>query len=185
MANQYITRHQGEIDKAIEYFKEDVAVLSTGRANPALVEKVQVESYGVKTPLRQLASISVPEPKQLRIEPWDKNLLKEIEKAVNESNLGFQAVVDGDIVRITLPQMTEENRKDLIKILKDKLEHAKVSIRSIREKTKEAIVAAEKNKELTEDDKFDFLKELDKEVETWNKRIDDIGEAKEKEILTV
>ncbi|PIR93641.1 ribosome recycling factor [Candidatus Falkowbacteria bacterium CG10_big_fil_rev_8_21_14_0_10_39_11] len=185
MANKYIAQHQADVDKSIEHFKEDAASLRTGRANPALVENIQVESYGTMTPLKQVSSISVPESRVLVIEPWDKSILKAIEKAIGNANLGFQGVVDGTIVRITLPQMTEDNRTDLVKILKDKLEAAKVSVRSIREKIKEEIVKAEKNKELTEDDKFDFLKELDREIEVWNKKLDDFGDAKEKEIMTV
>jgi len=183
--NAFITKHQGEIDKSFDHFKSELSSLHTGRANPALVEDLQVESYGTMTPLKQISSISVPEPRVIRIEPWDKGILKEIEKAISNANMGFQGVVDGTIVRITLPQMTEENRLNLVKILKDKFETARVSVRSIRETIREEIVNAEKAKELTEDDKFDFLKQLDAEIEKWNKQLTEMVDKKEKEITTI
>lgn len=185
MANQFIKNHEAEVEEAFEHFKKEMSALRTGRANPALVENLLVESYGAKTPLLQLASISVPEPRTISIDPWDKNLLKDIEKAINISDTGLKAVVDGKIIRINLPQMTQEDREKLVKVLKEKLEHAKVSVRSIREKIKEEIVEAEKKKELTEDDKFDFLKQLDDEIEEWNKKLNEMAQNKEKEIMTV
>lgn len=185
MSNNYIKTHQPEVDKTIEHFKTEIASLRTGRANPALVENIFVEAYGVKTPLIQLASISVPEARTINIEPWDKNLVKDVEKGINVANLGFQAVVDGNLIRITMPQMTQEDREKLVKILKEKHEATKISIRNIREKIKEEIVAAEKNKDLTEDDRYNFVEELDKEIENWNKKLNEIAENKEAEIMKI
>ncbi|OGF31231.1 ribosome recycling factor [Candidatus Falkowbacteria bacterium RIFOXYD2_FULL_35_9] len=183
--NQYLKNIQPEVDKTIEHFKQELSSIRTGRANPTMIERVNVIAYGTPTPLMQLASIAVPEARSMRVEPWDKSLTKEIEKALVSADLGVSVSIDGSVVRVTMPLMTEENRRDLIKILKEKLEHTRISIRSIREKTKEDIVSAEKNKQITEDDKFDFQKELDKEVENWNKKLNDMAEAKEKEVMTV
>lgn len=185
MSNDYIQKHQTEIEKAIDHFQTELASLKTGRANPSLVENIFVESYGTKTPLIQLASISVPEARTINVEPWDKNLLKDIEKAINSVQLGLNAVIDGNIIRINIPQMTEEDRLKLVKILKEKLEHAKVSLRSIREKIKEEIVEAQKNNQLTEDDKYQFIKDLDEAIEEWNKKLIEVAEKKEKDIVTV
>lgn len=183
--NDYIKRHLDDVNKATEHFRLEIGGLRTGRANPALVEGIQVEVYGARTPLIQVASITVPEARVIRIEPWDKSIIKDVEKGINEANLGIQAVVDGNIVRITIPQMTEENRRDLVKILKEKLETAKVTMRSIREDIREEIITAEKNKSLTEDDKFSYLKQLDEEIDKWNKKLIELAEAKEKEIMTI
>ncbi len=183
--NSYIVKHQESVTKAIEHFKDECNGLRTGRANPNMVEKILVESYGSKMPLNQLASISIPEPRVIRIEPWDKSITKAIEIAINESDMGVKASVDGNVVRINIPMMTEENRQDLVKLLRERLEESKIALRSIRENIREEIISAEKNKELTEDDKFDYLKELDKEIEGWNKTVQDIAEAKDKEIMTV
>jgi ribosome recycling factor len=185
MANQYIKNHQEEVDKAIEHLKSEIAGLRTGRANPAMVENLHVEVYGAKTPLIQVASISVPEARVLKIEPWDKSLVKDIEKAINTADIGIQATVDGTTIRIIIPQMTEENRKDLVKLLKERHERARISVRSIRDKVKEEILAAEKANELTEDDRYQYLEELDKQVTEWNKSIDALVDAKENEIMTV
>jgi ribosome recycling factor len=185
MANQFITKHVEEVNKTIEHYKDDIATLRTGRANPGLVEMIHVDAYGSKMPIMQLASVSIPEPRIIRIEPWDKTLLKAVEKAITDANLGVSASVDGNIVRVTIPMMTEENRLELVKLLKGKTEDAKVALRSIREKIRESIMNAEKNNEITEDDKFDFLKELDKEIEAWNNKVAEFFAVKEKEILTV
>ena len=185
MSNHFIQEKLEEFDKVVEFFKRDIAGLRTGRATPGLVENISVEAYGSRMPIVQLASITVPEPRVIRIEPWDQTLVQAIEKGIREANLGFSGSVDGNIVRISLPQLTEENRRDLGKLLKERLEQAKVSLRNIREGIRDDIQTAEKNKEITEDDRFDFLKELDTETENWSKKIMEIAEAKEKEIMTI
>ena len=185
MANQFIQKHQADVDSAIEHFKTDISSLRTGRANPGIMQNVQVDCYGVKTPLMQLASITTPEPRQIKIEPWDKNLLKSIEKGISEANLGLQAIVESNFLRITVPMMTEEDRLKLVKILNEKLEAAKISMRSIREKVKDTILTAEKNKEIAEDARYQFVEELDKEIGNWNKQLIEIAQKKEKEIMTV
>lgn len=185
MANQFIQKKQADVEAAIEHFKSELSSLRTGRANPSLVQNILIDCYGVKTPLLQLASITTPEARQIKIEPWDKNLLKSIEKGISEANLGLQAVIEGNFLRITIPMMTEEDRLKLVKILNEKLEAAKISMRSIREKIKESILIAEKNKEITEDERYDFVEELDKAIGEWNKKLIEIAQAKEKEIMTI
>ncbi len=185
MANEFIQKHEADFVGAIEHYKKELAGLRAGRANAAMVENLMADSYGVKTPLKQLGSIGVPEPRCLTIEPWDKSLLKEIEKAITYANLGLSVKVEATLVRVTVPQMTEENRKDLIKIMNEKLETAKVAVRGIREKVKEEIMTGLKNSDITEDDRYQYAEELDKKVAELNKELQTITEAKEKEIMTV
>jgi len=185
MANEFIQKYAGDFSGAVEHYKKELAGLRAGRANPAMVENLMADAYGVKTPLKQLGSIGVPEPRCLTIEPWDKSLLKEIEKAITYANLGLSVRVEAALVRVTVPQMTEENRKDLVKIMSEKLEAAKVAVRGIREKVKEEILEAQKNGDITEDDRYQFADELDKKVAELNKELQAITEVKEKEIMTV
>ena len=183
--NSYIANREGDFTKAIEHFKQELMSIRAGRANPSMIEDVLVDAYGVKTPIKQLGSITVPEARTMTVEPWDKNLLKEVEKALTYADLGVGITGESTVVRVTVPQMTEENRKELVKSLNEKLEASKVAVRSIREKTKEEIISAEKNNELTEDDRFEYIEELDKKVSELNKELQSIAEAKEKEIMTV
>ena len=150
-----------------------------------MIENVLVDAYGVKTPLNQMSSIAVPDARCMTVEPWDKSLLKEIEKAITYADLGVSVSGESTLVRVTVPMMTEENRKSLVKSLNEKLETAKVAVRGIREKVRDEIVEAEKNKEITEDDKYDFQKEVDEKVHELNKKLQDVAEAKEKEIMSV
>jgi ribosome recycling factor len=180
-----VSNHATDFDKAVGHFKEDIATLKTGRANPAILDNVRVEAYGAPSPLNQLSSISVPEARSILIQPWDKNVVKDIEKALREASLDLGIVNEGDKIRITIPQMTEESRKDIVKILHQKEEQAKIAVRSIREDIKEEILAAEKNKEFGEDEKFSLIEELDKKVGEYNDRIKAIAADKEKEIMTV
>lgn len=183
--NQFIQAKQGEFQKAVEFFKKDIANLRTGRANPAMLDGIMAESYGVKTPLNGLASIAVSDAKSMVISPWDKNVLKDIEKAIVEADLGVGVVNEGDKIRISIPQITEENRKDLAKKLNGKTEDARIALRQVRDEVKESIEQAEKEKKISEDDKFRFMKELDEEVRKKNEEIKEIRDNKEKEIMTV
>jgi ribosome recycling factor len=185
MVNEFIQKHEADFVGAIEHYKKELAGLRAGRANSAMVENLLVDCYGVKTPLKQVGSIAIPEPRCLTIEPWDKSLLKEIEKAIAFANLGLSISAEAALVRVTVPQMTEESRKDLIKIMSEKLEVAKVSVRGIREKVKEEIIEALKNSDITEDDRYQYADELDKKVAELNKNLQNITEEKEKEIMTV
>jgi ribosome recycling factor len=159
--------------------------MRTGRATPALVEGLQVEAYGSIMEMKAVGSISVLDAKTLVIEPWDKNLLKAIEKAVRESPIGINPVVDSKVVRLSLPPMTEENRKALVKAMKEQIEEAKVAARGGREKVRGEIMAAEKSGELSEDEKFRLLEELDKFTKEYTDKIEGLGKQKEEEIMTV
>src|SRR3990172_2960232 len=172
-----------KLNKVIDHLKSEIVSLRTGRASPALVEDLQVDYYGVKTPLKAVASISTPDPKQIVIQPWDKAALQPIEKAIQQSQLGLNPVVDGAQVRLMLPQLTEERRKDLIKILKQKMEEARISVRKTREEALREVDILEKKKEISEDEKFRKKQDVQKMVDETNKKIEEIGAHKEKEKL--
>jgi ribosome recycling factor len=183
--NQFIEQKKAEFDEAVEHFKKEISSLRTGRAQTILVENVMVEAYGAQTPLKQLASISIPEAKSISIEPWDKSIAKDVEKALAYSNLGLSVVNTGEKIIANLPSMTEENRKGLVKLLNQKTEEAKISLRQIRDKVKEAILTAEKNKDITQDDRYQFVADLDNFISECNKKIEEIAANKETEITTI
>jgi len=180
-----VTQHAENFKKVVEHFKTEIAVLKTGRANPSMLDNIRVEAYGALTPLNQVASISVSDARSLAIQPWDKSVLKDIEKAISESDLRINPVNDGERIRLNLPPMTEENRKETVKVLNNKAEEAKIAIRLQRDEVKEMILEAEKNKEFGEDEKFSLLEELDKTVAKYNEEIKQLADAKETEIMTV
>ncbi|MDP2693069.1 MAG: ribosome recycling factor [bacterium] len=177
--------NKGQFEKTIEHLKGELSGLRTGRATPALVEDITVEAYGVKQQLKTLASISVSDAKTLTIEPWDKSILQAIEIAINNSQLGINAVNDGKLLRLPLPDLTQERRVELIKVLHQKLESARISLRQIRDEIKKEIEHLEKEKDITEDERYKHIDELDKSVREYNEKIKTIGEEKEKEINTV
>ena len=174
-----------QFEKNLEFFKTDINSLRTGRVSPSLVEKILVESYGTKTELLQLASIMSPEPQTIVIKPWDRNILKDIERAITSSDIRVNPVIDGDLVRLNFPSLTEENRKELVKILHKKLEDGRVTIKMTREKIKDEVLAAEREKIISEDEKFQALEDLDDVTKEFNEKIKQLGEAKEKEIMTI
>lgn len=183
--NNYIQAKQGEFQKVLEFFKKDISVLRTGRANPSVLDGILVDAYGAKTPLNGVGSITVSDARSMVISPWDKSVLKDIEKAIVEANLGFGVVNEGDKIRLTLPMMTEENRRDLVKKLNEKMEGARVNLRKVRDEIKADIETAEGDKEISEDDKFRFLKELDEEVKAKNDEVKNIRDKKEEDIMTI
>lgn len=183
--NKFIEEKQEEFEKALEFFKKDISSLRTGRANPAMLEGVQVSAYGVMSPINAVGNIAVTDAKSMTVTPWDKNVIKDIEKAIVEAALGVGVINEGDKIRLSVPQMTEENRKDLVKRLNEKMEHARISIRQARDSIKEEIEKAEKDKEITEDERFQFIEELDEEVKTKNEEIKSTRDKKEEDIMTV
>lgn len=183
--NSLLTSHSAQFEKTIEFFKEDISSLRTGRISPSLVENIMVESYGVNTELLQLAAINSPEPQSIVIKPWDKSILANIERALNKSDLNINPVVDGDLIRLNFPPLTEEARKDLVKILHKKAEDSRIRLRNNREKIREEIISLEKSKQISEDDKFSALKDLDELVKEYNEKIKQISEDKDKEIMTI
>ena len=174
-----------QFDKAIDYLKKDISNLRTGRATPALVEDLIVEAYGSKQALKTLASISVSDAKTLNVDPWDKTLISEVEKAIRNSKLGINPINDGKLIRVPLPDLTTERRQELVKVLHQKLEQTKISIRKIREEIRSQIDKKEKEKEISEDEKFNFYDDLEKQVKDYNEKIKKIGEEKEKEVTTI
>lgn len=172
-------------DKALDHLRNELLSLRTDRVSPALVENLMVDCYGIKTPLVQLASINIGEPQTIVVQPWDKNIIKEVEKAIQNSNLGLNPIVQDKIIRIVIPPLSEERRKEIIKLLHQKLEEAKISIRNIREDIIKQLKAQEKEGKISEDDLFLHQKELQKEIDKYNEEIKKIGEEKEKEIMTV
>ncbi len=177
-----LSQYAEQFDKAIDHLKQDISSIRTNRAAPALLENIQVEAYGSKMPLTQLASIQAPEPKMLTVEPWDKQVIKDVEKAIQTASLGLSIVNEGTFLRVTIPPMTEETRKELIKVLNDKFENARQSLRGIRDKVKEEITTAAKDKEISEDDKYKLIEDLDDLTRKYNDQVKQIGDKKEQEI---
>lgn len=173
---------KGDFEKAVDHLAHELGGLRTGRATPALVEDLQVEAYGTVQPVKALGSISVADARTLAIEPWDTSVVKAIEKAIQESGIGINPTVDGKIIRLVMPMMTEESRQRLVKVMKEKMEDAKISIRRIREEVKKAI---EKQSGIGKDDIRSELEQLDKAVKDYVAQIEEIGDKKEKEIMTV
>jgi ribosome recycling factor len=169
--------------KAVEAFVKDLGGFRTGRASASLVERVTVEHYGAMTPLNQMAGISVPENTLLVIQPWDKTAIPAIEKALNNAQLGMTPAVDGGVIRLRVPAMTEERRKDLVKQMGKRAEEARVEIRNVRRDEQEAVKKAEKAKEIGEDDARRQLEVLQKLTDGKIAEIDKLTAAKEREVL--
>lgn len=180
-----IENYKNSFEKNIEHLKKELATIRTGRANPALVENILVEAYNTKTPLKQLSSITVAEAKSLVIQPWDKTIVKEIEKQLAKTNLEATIRNEGSLLRMIMPPLTEENRKNLVKVLNQKLEAARVAIRVARDEIRGGILTEEKNKEITEDDKFRLLEKLDTTTKNYIDKVEELGEKKKEEILTI
>jgi len=180
-----INQNREKFEKSIEHFQNEIKNIRTGRATPSLVENIMVDFYGTKTPIIQLASISTPDPKSIVIQPWDSNATKEIEKAIQASNIGINPVNEGNILRLPIPPMTEERRKELVKVLHQKVESVKVSIKQTREEIWKELKNMEKEKTISEDDLFGQQKDLQKVIDKYNDSIQEQSESKEKEIMTI
>ncbi len=171
--------------KTVSVFEENLSEIRAGRANPAILNKISVEYYGVTTPINQVAGISVPEARMIVIQPWDASILKEIEKAILASDIGLNPNNDGKVIRLNFPELTEERRKDLVKEIRKIAEEAKVAVRSIRRDGMEDVKAKQKNSEITEDEKASKEDEIQKLTDKYVAEIDKILANKEKEILNV
>jgi ribosome recycling factor len=185
MIKELIAKKIASFESAVEHFTNESAKIRTGRANPGLVENLLVDYYGTKTPLKQVANINIPEARQILIQPWDKGMLVFVEAAIRESDLGVNPSNDGQSIRITLPTLTEERRKDFVKTLNHRAEDGRIAIRTIREEIWKEIQELEKTGAISEDDKFYGKDELQKIVDEYNQKLETIREKKEKEILTV
>jgi ribosome recycling factor len=170
---------------AVEAMDRDFNHIRTGRASTALVERIQVDYYGTLTPLNQLASISVPESTMVVIQPWDRGVLGAIEKAIQKSDVGITPNVDGTVVRLNIPQLTEERRKDLVKQVHKRMEEAKVEIRNHRRDEVDSVRKREKSGELGADEAHRELESIEKVTHKWTDEVDRVGSAKEQEVLEV
>ncbi|MEK9148015.1 MAG: ribosome recycling factor [Patescibacteria group bacterium] len=171
------------MDKILSDLKSEVASFRTGRATPALVEDLEIEAYGARQSLKALAAIFAPEPRQIVIQPWDKTILPAIEKAIQSSPLGLNPIADKDTIRLALPTLTEERKRDLVKLLKEKTESSRIQVRRVRDEAMKEIDAEERAKEISEDEKFRRKQEAEKTVGEYNKKIEEMGQAKEREIM--
>jgi ribosome recycling factor len=185
MANTSYKDVEDKMKKAISVLKEELAGLRAGRANPAILDRITVDYYGVPTPINQLGSISVPEARVIIIQPWDAKILKDIEKAIQKSDIGINPNNDGKVIRLVFPILTEERRKELSKGVKKHGEDSKVAVRSIRRDAIERYKAQKKNNEITEDDLKDAEEDIQKMTDKYIVEIDKLVELKEKEIMEV
>lgn len=176
---------QAELEKNFNFFKGEISALSVGRATPHLVEDIAVEYYGTPTPLKQLATIGIPDPRTITIQPFDRGQLKEIEKAINLAQLGLNPANNGEMIRIAVPQPTEERRRDLAKLLNKILENARIGVRNIREDAMKEIKNAEKNGEISEDDRFSQQEDIQEAIKEANTKLEEEAKKKEKEIMSV
>ena len=185
MTDNVLKDLKGRIDKTIEDLKRDLSRIRTGRANPSMLDAVRVNYYGTPTPLNGVASVNVPEPRLITLKPYDKSAIKEIEKAINEANLGVNPQSDGDLIRLSFPPMTEERRKDVAKQVKAKGEEHKVAIRNVRRDANEALKALQKERKITEDDLKRGTEKVQKETDAGIGRIEEVITKKEKEVMEV
>lgn len=183
--NNYLQNKQENFQNTIDFFRKDIAGLRTGRANISVLDNVSVEAYETLNPINALANINSSDGADITIVPWDKGVLKNIEKAIIEADLGLGVVNEGDKIRLSAPKMTEENRKEVVKKLNERLERARVSLRQNRDEVKDDIVKAEDEKEISEDDKFRFIKELDEFVSKKNDELKSLRDSKEKDIMEI
>lgn len=174
-----------KIEKTLSVLKEDLNTVRAGRANPAILDKITAEYYGVPTPLKSLANVSAPDPRTLMISPFDPTVIPAVERAINEANLGLNPSNDGKVIRLVIPQLTEERRKELTKTVKKMGEEAKVALRNVRRDVNDKIKKMEKDGEITEDDLKKGLDQIQKMTDDGIKKIDETIAKKEKEVLEV
>lgn len=172
-------------DGCIEFFRQEIAKLRTGRASPSLVEHITVEAYGARTPLQHLATITTPDPRTIVVQPWDRTILKDIEKAISTSDMNITPSSDGVAIRLTMPPLSEENRRNLVKFLHQRAEQCRVALRQHREHIRETIVREEKEKMISEDEKFKRLKQLDDLMKDYMEKVQTVTTHKEGEIMMV
>lgn len=177
--------YEDKMEKSLDNLKEEYTTIRAGRANPHILDKVKVDYYGTPTPLQQVGNISVPEARMICIQPWDASLLKDIERAINASDLGLTPTNDGKLIRLVFPELTEDRRKELVKDVKKKGENAKVAIRNIRRDAIEAVRKKGKEDGISEDEIKGYQDDVQKSTDAYVKKIDDAIDAKSQEIMTV
>ena len=178
-----LQQYEDKMKKAIEFLEADYASIRAGRANPHVLDKLRVNYYGTPTPIQQVGNVTVPEARIIQIAPWEKSLLREIEKAIQTSDIGINPTNDGNVIRLVFPELTEERRKDLVKDVKKKAEEGKVAIRNIRRDGNDALKKL--SKEVSEDEIHDLEDQLQKATDKYIKDVDALMESKSKEIMTV
>ena len=183
--NDYLQEKQGDFASALDFFKKEMASLRTGQANPSVLDAVQVEAYGVMNPVNAVGNISVADNSSIVITPWDKGVIKAIEKGIVQADLGLGIVNEGDKIRLSVPPLTEENRRDLVKKLNEKMEKTRIILRGVRDDIKDMIETSFAEKEMSEDDKFRFMKELDEFSARKNDELKSLRDNKEKSIMEI
>ena len=185
MISDVLSNCEDRMKKAVEALRRDLQTIRTGRASPALIEHLDVDYYGTSTPLNQLASISAPEARLLVVQPWDKGALGAIEKAIQKSDLGLNPTNDGKLIRIAIPQLSEEHRRDLVKIVRRKVEEGRVAVRNIRRDGIDDLKELQKEKLISEDEESRAEESIQKLTDRYVAAVEHVGEAKEEEILQV
>lgn len=185
MISEFLSNADVKMGKTVEVLQRELATIRTGRASPALVEQIRVDYYGVPTPLGQMATISVPEARLLVIQPWDKGSLSSIEKAILKSALGLNPANDGDVIRLSIPQLTEERRKELVRVVRKRVEEGRVAIRNVRRETMEQLRDLARNKEISEDEQKRALELLQRLTDRFIEESDTIARDKEAEVLEI
>lgn len=182
---ELLMTYEDKMEKSLDNLKEEYTTIRAGRANPHILDKVKVDYYGTPTPLQQVGNISVPEARMICIQPWDASLLKDIERAINASDLGLTPTNDGKLIRLVFPELTEDRRKELVKDVKKKGENAKVAIRNIRRDAIEDVKKKGKEDGISEDEIKGYQDDVQKSTDAYVKKIDDAIDAKSQEIMTV
>lgn len=185
MLKEILKQSQDKMEKTISVLKKELGSMKAGKANPAMLDKISVEYYGTQTPINQLANVSSPEPRVLLIQPWDKNSMKDIERAILQSDLGLNPSNDGSVIRLLIPELTEETRKQIVKKVKKTGEESKIAIRSIRREGNDKIKRLKKDNEITEDDATNAEDDIQKITDKHIKNIDEIVSNKEKEVMSI
>lgn len=185
MSQEVVASADHKMARAVEALERDLQGIRTGRASTSLVERIHVDYYGTQTALNQLAGISVPEPHQIVIQPWDRSVLGAIEKAIIKSDIGLTPNVDGTVVRLTIPQLTEERRRDLVRVVHKRMEEARVEIRNLRRDAADQLKKLERDGELGTDDVYRLLEGIQKTTDRHIAEVDRVGGAKEQEVLEV
>jgi ribosome recycling factor len=182
---EILAETERKMDNSIAALKRELGTIRTGRATPALIENVSVDYYGVATPLNQIASISAPDARVIMVQPWDKQALREIEKSLLKSEMGFNPSNDGNIITVPIPPLTQERRQELVRLLKRKLEEGKVSIRNVRRDGVETLRKLEREKAISQDENHRSQDQLQKATDAHVKTVDEVGSSKETEIMQV
>ncbi len=185
MVNDVYSEAERKMKKSIDSIVDELGSIRTGKATPALLENVKVEAYDQKTPLNQLASISVPDPKTLLVQPWDKSIAGDIVKAIQAAELGFNPQVDANVIRVPIPPLSEERRKELVKLCKKIAEEGRVAIRNVRREANDRLKKAEKDKDISEDEQHKAADNIQKLTDDFVKKIDEMVEKKEKDVMAI